>query len=61
MRRTAVTSVFDHGQYAAVERVNDHVAVPPQHQPRQRSWKIVAKRAVLAAGALERHDRVRQQ
>jgi sarcosine oxidase subunit alpha len=54
MRRTAVTSVFDHGQYAAVERVNDHVAVPPEHEPRQRSWKIVAKRAVLAAGALER-------
>jgi methylglutamate dehydrogenase subunit C len=54
MRRTAVTSVFDHGQYAAVERVNDHVAAPPEHQPRQRSWKIVAKRAVLAAGALER-------
>ena len=54
MRRTAVTSVFDHGQYAAVERVNDHVAVPPEHEPRQRAWKIVAKRAVLAAGALER-------
>jgi sarcosine oxidase subunit alpha len=54
MRRTAVTSVFDHGQYGAVERVNDHVAVPPEHEPRQRSWKIVAKRAVLAAGALER-------
>jgi heterotetrameric sarcosine oxidase alpha subunit len=54
MRRTTVTSVFDHGQYAAVERVNDHVAVPPEHQPRQRTWKIVAKRAVLAAGALER-------
>ena len=54
LRRTAVTSVFDHGQYAAVERVNDHVAVPPEHEPRQRAWKIVAKRAVLAAGALER-------
>jgi sarcosine oxidase subunit alpha len=54
MRRTAVTGVFDHGQYGAVERVNDHVAVPPEHEPRQRSWKIVAKRAVLAAGALER-------
>src|SRR4051812_23575939 len=54
MRRTTVTSVFDHGQYLAVERVNDHVAVPPEHQPRQRAWKIVAKRAVLAAGALER-------
>jgi heterotetrameric sarcosine oxidase alpha subunit len=54
LRRTAVTSVYDHGQYAAVERVNDHVAVPPEHQPRQRMWKIVAKRAVLAAGAQER-------
>src|SRR6185503_11842962 len=54
MRRTAVTGVFDHGQYGAVERVNDHVPVPPEHEPRQRSWKIVAKRAVLAAGALER-------
>ncbi len=54
MRRTAVTSVFDHGQYGAVERVNDHVAVPPEHEPRQRAWKIVAKRAVLAAGAHER-------
>src|SRR4051812_7774589 len=26
LRRTAVTSVFDHGQYAAVERVSDHFA-----------------------------------
>src|SRR6185436_8756799 len=54
MRRTAITGVLDHGQYGAVERVNDHVAVPPEHEPRQRSWKIVARRAVLAAGALER-------
>jgi methylglutamate dehydrogenase subunit C len=54
MRRTAVTSVFDHGQYGAVERVNDHVAAPPEFEPRQRAWKIVAKRAVLAAGAHER-------
>ncbi|HMK78038.1 MAG TPA: sarcosine oxidase subunit alpha family protein [Xanthobacteraceae bacterium] len=54
MRRTTVTSVFDHGQYAAIERVSDHLAVPGQHVPRQRAWKIVAKRAVLAAGALER-------
>ncbi|TMJ02811.1 MAG: sarcosine oxidase subunit alpha family protein [Alphaproteobacteria bacterium] len=54
MPRTTVTSVFDHGQYGAVERVNDHLPVPPEHEPRQRGWKIVAKRAVLAAGALER-------
>src|SRR4029077_81143 len=54
MRRTAVTGVFDHGQYGAVERVNDHLPVPPAHEPRQRFWKIIARRAVLAAGALER-------
>jgi NADPH-dependent 2,4-dienoyl-CoA reductase/sulfur reductase-like enzyme len=55
MRRTTVTSVYRswHNTWR-VERVNDHVAVPPEHQPRQRAWKIVAKRAVLAAGALER-------
>src|SRR4051812_12844706 len=54
MRRTTVTSLFDRGQYAALQRVNDHVALPPEHEPRQRLWKIVARRAVLAAGAHER-------
>ena len=32
----------------------DHLADAAAHQPRQRLWRIVAKRAVLAAGALER-------
>jgi sarcosine oxidase subunit alpha len=54
MTRATVTGVFDHGTYAALERVNDHVPVPPEHQPRQRLWRIVAKRTVVAAGALER-------
>jgi sarcosine oxidase subunit alpha len=54
MRRTTVVGVFDGGTYAALERVNDHVPVPPEHEPRQRLWRIVAKRAVLAAGAIER-------
>ncbi len=54
LRRTTVQGVYDGGTYAAIERVNDHVAVPPAHQPRQRLWRIVAKRAVLAAGAIER-------
>src|SRR5437868_9293729 len=54
MRRTAVFGVYDHGTYGAIERVHDHVDVPPAHAPRQRVWRIVAKRAVLAAGALER-------
>ena len=54
MRRTTVFGVYDGGTYAAVERVNDHVPVPLAHEPRQRLWRIVAKRAVLAAGAIER-------
>ncbi len=54
MKRTAIYGVYDGGTYGAIERVNDHVAVPPEHQPRQRLWRIVAKRAILAAGAIER-------
>ena len=54
MRRTSVFGVYDHGQYGAVERVSDHLPEPPPQQPRQRFWKIVAKRTVLAAGASER-------
>jgi glycine cleavage system aminomethyltransferase T len=54
MPRTTVYGVYDQGTYGAVERVNDHLAVPQEFQPRQRSWHIVAKRVVLASGAIER-------
>ncbi|WP_181337561.1 sarcosine oxidase subunit alpha family protein [Hyphomicrobium methylovorum] len=54
MRRTTVFGIYDGGTYGAVERVNDHVATPPMGQPRQRLWHIVAKKAVLAAGSIER-------
>ncbi|WP_020180638.1 sarcosine oxidase subunit alpha family protein [Methylopila sp. M107] len=54
LRRTAVFAAYDGGVYGAIERVSDHLAVPAPHQPRQRLWRIVAKRAVLAAGAMER-------
>ena len=54
LRRTNVFGVYDGGTYAALERVNDNGPVPPTHEPRQRLWRIVAKRAVLAAGAIER-------
>jgi methylglutamate dehydrogenase subunit C len=53
LRRTSVFGVFD-GAYGAVERVSDHLPVPPMFQPRQRLWRIIAKRHVLCAGALER-------
>jgi methylglutamate dehydrogenase subunit C len=54
MRRTTVFGCYDHGVFGAVERVNDHVPIPPQFEPRQRVWRIVAERCVLAAGAIER-------
>ncbi|SDF48504.1 sarcosine oxidase subunit alpha [Celeribacter baekdonensis] len=54
MRRTTVFGVYDHGIYGAVERVSDHV-VEPGNKVRQTLWRITAKRAVLAAGATERH------
>ncbi|SEG30763.1 sarcosine oxidase subunit alpha family protein [Bosea lathyri] len=54
MARSTVYGVYDHGIYGVIERVNDHLPIPPAHQPRQRSWRINAKRAVLAAGAIER-------
>lgn len=52
--RTGVFGVYDGCEYGAVERVSDHLAEAPAGQPRQRLWKIVAKHAVLATGALER-------
>jgi sarcosine oxidase subunit alpha len=55
MSRTQVFGVYDAGVYGAVERVSDHLPEPGPHQPRQRLWKIVARRAVLCAGAVERH------
>ena len=59
LTRTTVTGVYDGGTYAAVERVSDHLAGPQGATvagtaPRQRLWRIVAPRAVLATGAIER-------
>jgi len=54
MMRTTVFGAYDGNTYAALERVSDHVHIPAPHQPRQRFWKIVAKRTVLASGAIER-------
>jgi len=53
MRRTTVTGAYDHGTYGALERVGLHRRARPD-LPRECFWRIVAGRAVLAAGALER-------
>ncbi len=62
--RTTVFGVYDGSvrtgstegtrTFGAVERVADHLPEPLPHQPRQRLWKIMARRVVLAAGAIER-------
>lgn len=54
MPRTTVFGAYDGNVFGALERVNDHVLAPSPFEPRQRYWKIMAKRAVLAAGAEER-------
>ncbi|MGQ0483757.1 MAG: sarcosine oxidase subunit alpha family protein [Hyphomicrobiales bacterium] len=54
MPRTTIFGWYDGNIFGAVERVNDHVAVPSPYEPRQRYWRVIAGRAVLAAGAEER-------
>jgi sarcosine oxidase subunit alpha len=54
LRRTTVFGAYDSDVYGLVERVWDHVAVPPENQPRQRYWLVRSKAAVMATGAIER-------
>ncbi len=53
MNRTTVSGVYDQGTYGALEKLSPEIAARPG-APRECFWRIVAKRAVLAAGALER-------
>ena len=54
MPRTTVFGYYDGNVMAALERVNDHLIEPPEHEPRQRLWTIRAKQVVLACGSQER-------
>jgi sarcosine oxidase subunit alpha len=51
--RSTVFGAYDGEIYGVVERVSDHLAAAPEHQPRQRYWIVRTKSAVLAAGAIE--------
>jgi heterotetrameric sarcosine oxidase alpha subunit len=53
MPRTAVTGAYDGTTFGALERVGLHRPAQPD-LPRECFWRITAKRAILAAGALER-------
>ena len=54
MPRTAITGAYDQGTYGAIERVGSHRAAHSDRLEREMFWRIVAKRTVLAAGAIER-------
>ena len=54
MRRTSVTGAYDGGIFGALERVTQHLHRSGD-APVDCFWRIAAKRAVLCAGALERH------
>ncbi|MBK0328335.1 sarcosine oxidase subunit alpha family protein [Rhodobacteraceae bacterium F11138] len=54
MSRTTVTGAYDSGTFGALERVGHHVAARPATLPLETFWRIVAKRSILASGALER-------
>lgn len=53
MTRTTVTGAYDNGTFGALERVGLHRPART-NLPRECFWRIVAKRSVLAAGAMER-------
>ena len=52
--RTTAFGYFPHNLIGLNERLTDHLAKPPQGQPRERLWQIRATAVVLAAGAIER-------
>ncbi|MDZ7907358.1 MAG: sarcosine oxidase subunit alpha family protein [Gemmobacter sp.] len=54
MPRTTILGAMDHGIYAAVERVSDHLPAPLPGKPRQILWRIYTRRSILAGGATER-------
>lgn len=54
MTRTTAFGLYDYGTAGLLERVTDHLAVKPDHAPRQRFWTVRAAATILATGALER-------
>ena len=54
MTRTTAFGYYDHNSIGAIERVSDHLPVPPRGSPRQRMWSFYPQRVVLAGGATER-------
>ncbi|EDP66180.1 sarcosine oxidase alpha subunit [alpha proteobacterium BAL199] len=54
LTRTTAFGIYDNNLVGAVERLADHMPVPPAHVARQRLWHIRPQRVIVAAGAIER-------
>lgn len=54
MNRTMAFGYYDHQLVGLCERVTDHLPLSNRRGPRQRLWKVRAKRVILATGAFER-------
>ncbi|MFT5221398.1 MAG: heterotetrameric sarcosine oxidase alpha subunit [Planctomycetota bacterium] len=54
LTRTTIFGYYDHNVLAAVEKVSDHLPVPPKGHPRQRMWTFYANRVIIASGSTER-------
>jgi sarcosine oxidase subunit alpha len=52
--RTTATGYYENNIVACLERVQDHLAVPNEHIPRQRLLHVRAGKVILATGAYER-------
>ena len=53
LTRTTAFAYYDHNAVSLIERVTDHLG-PTSGKPRQRLWRIRARKVILATGAIER-------
>ena len=54
LTRTTVAGYYHQNFLGLVERLSDHIGAPRPDAPRERMWRVRAKRVVLATGAIER-------
>lgn len=54
MARTMAFGYYDHNLVGMLERRTDHLPSGQRAGPRQRLWKVRAKRVIIASGAIER-------
>jgi len=53
-KRTTIFGWYDDNVFGALERHQAHIDAPPQNVALERLWRIKARHAILASGALER-------